>query len=284
MKKYRNCTRLFLAAVALFTATLAGPGLLAAETDTKGCADHPLFTRMPGYWIHSCQTRQFDAFEFIVGKDKTVRVEGQYWRIFYLPPNAINPKPSELQIQRNFENAVKQQGGTVLWTEKSKETFKLVKNGQEFWVQLTTEFTSKYLLVIVQKQGMAQDIIANADALAKGLQAEGHMVVGGIYFDTGKATIKPESAQAIGEVAKLLQADPALKVFVVGHTDSVGTVESNLKLSQDRAEAVLQALERDHGIAAARLRAYGCGPFAPVASNGSEDGKARNRRVELVKQ
>jgi len=284
MKKYRNCTRLFLAAVALFTATLAGPGLLAAETDTKGCADHPLFTRMPGYWIHSCQTRQFDAFEFIVGKDKTVRVEGQYWRIFYLPPNAINPKPSELQIQRNFENAVKQQGGTVLWTEKSKETFKLVKNGQEFWVQLTTEFTSKYLLVIVQKQGMAQDIIANADALAKGLQAEGHMVVGGIYFDTGKAPIKPESAQAIGEVAKLLQADPALKVFVVGHTDSVGTVESNLKLSQDRAEAVLQALERDHGIAAARLRAYGCGPFAPVASNGSEDGKARNRRVELVKQ
>jgi len=284
MKKYRNCTRLFLAAVALFTATLAGPGLLAAETDTKGCADHPLFTRMPGYWIHSCQTRQFDAFEFIVGKDKTVRVEGQYWRIFYLPPNAINPKPSELQIQRNFENAVKQQGGTVLWTEKSKETFKLVKNGQEFWVQLTTEFTSKYLLVIVQKQGMAQDIIANADALAKGLQAEGHMVVGGIYCDTGKATIKPESAQAIGEVAKLLQADPALKVFVVGHTDSVGTVESNLKLSQDRAEAVLQALERDHGIAAARLRAYGCGPFAPVASNGSEDGKARNRRVELVKQ
>ena len=110
------------------------------------------------------------------------------------------------------------------------------------------------------------------------------MAVSGILFDTGKATIKPESAQAIGEVAKLLQGDPALKVFVVGHTDSVSTVESNLKLSQDRAEAVLQSLVREHGIAAARLRSYGCGPFAPVASNDTEEGKARNRRVELVQQ
>lgn len=70
----------------------------------------------------------------------------------------------------------------------------------------------------------------------------------------------------------------------MGHTDNVGTVEHNLKLSPDRAQAVLQALVRDHGVAAARLRAHGCGPFAPVASNAAEDGRARNRRVELVAQ
>jgi outer membrane protein OmpA-like peptidoglycan-associated protein len=126
--------------------------------------------------------------------------------------------------------------------------------------------------------------VADAAALGNDIGATGHAAVYGINFDTGKSTIKPESAQALGEIAKLLTADPSLKVFVVGHTDNVGGVDSNLKLSQDRAEAVLQALVRDHGIASARLRASGCGPFAPVASNDSEEGRAKNRRVELVKQ
>jgi outer membrane protein OmpA-like peptidoglycan-associated protein len=101
------------------------------------------------------------------------------------------------------------------------------------------------------------------------LKTTGHAAVYGILFDTGKADIKPESA---------------LRLFVVGHTDMVGSVESNLKLSQDRAEAVLQALVRDHGIAATRLRSFGNGSFAPVASNETEEGRTRNRRVELVKQ
>ena len=107
---------------------------------------------------------------------------------------------------------------------------------------------------------------------------------GRLSSDTGKSTIKPESAQAVGEVAKLLAADPGLKVYVVGHTDNVGGVDGNVTLSQDRADAVLQALIRDHGIDAARLRAYGCGQFAPVASNDTEEGRTKNRRVELVKQ
>jgi outer membrane protein OmpA-like peptidoglycan-associated protein len=75
-----------------------------------------------------------------------------------------------------------------------------------------------------------------------------------------------------------------LRIHVVGHTDNVGDVAANIKLSQDRGESVLQALVRDHGIAAARVRSYGCGQFAPVASNDSEEGRAKNRRVELVKQ
>jgi outer membrane protein OmpA-like peptidoglycan-associated protein len=95
---------------------------------------------------------------------------------------------------------------------------------------------------------------------------------------------QPESAQAIGEIAKLLTADPGLKIHVVGHTDNVGGVDNNIKLSQERAEAVLQALVRDHAIAPSRLRSYGCGQFAPVASNDTEEGRAKNRRVELVKQ
>ncbi len=183
-----------------------------------------------------------------------------------------------------FERGPEAQGGKVVWTEKAQDTYMLVKDGVEVWVHLRAEFTGKYFLTIVQKQAMAQDIVVDAAALAQGLAAEGHMTVEGIYFDTGKAVIKPESAQAIGEIAGLLKSDPTLKVFVVGHTDSVSTVEVNLKLSQDRAQAVLQALVSQHGIDPARLRAHGCGPFAPVATNATEAGRAKNRRVELVKQ
>jgi outer membrane protein OmpA-like peptidoglycan-associated protein len=96
--------------------------------------------------------------------------------------------------------------------------------------------------------------------------------------------IKPESEAALEEIAKLLKADAGLKVNIVGHTDSVGGTDPNMKLSQDRANAVMQALAGKYGITATRLKAYGIGPLAPVASNDTEDGRSKNRRVELVKQ
>jgi OmpA-OmpF porin, OOP family len=102
------------------------------------------------------------------------------------------------------------------------------------------------------------------------------------YLDTGKSELKPESDAAVAEVVKLLKTDPALKVYVVGHTDNVASL--NLKLSQARAASVVQALVTKRGIAATRLIGRGAGPLAPVASNDSEEGRAKNRRVEPVKQ
>lgn len=271
-------------ALLLIAVMIVAAGLPAQQKDSGQCKDHPAFTRMPDYWIYSCQQKQFDSYAFTVGKGKTEAVEGQYWMIAYRPQNTMASKPSELQIQRNFENAVQKQGGKVLWSEKSRSTFQLAGAGVEIWAELRTDFTSGYRLFIVQKQGMAQDIVADAAAMASDINATGHVAVYGIYFDSGKSLIKPESAQAIGEIAKLLKAQPALKLFVVGHTDNEGTVEGNLALSQQRAEAVLKALTGEHGIAAARLRAHGCGQFAPVAGNDSDAGRAKNRRVELVKQ
>ncbi len=259
------------------------PGL-AQQKDTKDCADHPLFTRMPTYWIHHCDQKEFDAYAFRVGEGKTERVEGRYWKIAYYPQATAKTKPSELQILRNFENAATKLGGKVVSQEKSRETLRLNKDGKEIWVEVGTEFTGKYGLTIVEKAGMAQDITANADAFSNELKTTGHTAVYGIYFDTGKAELKPESETAVAEIAKLLKNDSGLKLFVVGHTDNVGGVESNMKLSQDRADAVIQTLVRSHGVAAARLKPFGNGPYAPVASNDTEEGKAKNRRVELVKQ
>jgi OOP family OmpA-OmpF porin len=139
-------------------------------------------------------------------------------------------------------------------------------------------------LRIVEKKAMEQHIVADAAAFGNDIRATGHAAIYGIYFDTGKADIKPESAQAIAEIGKLLKADPELKIYVVGHTDNTGSVEVNVKLSEARAQAVMQALIRDHAITPARLRANGCGQYAPVASNDTEEGRAKNRRVELVKQ
>ncbi len=259
-------------------------GLVAQQKDSAACKDHPAFTRMPDYWIYSCQQKQFDAYSFVVAKGKTEAIEGQYWRIAYRPQNTLVAKPSELQIQRNFENAVQKQGGAVLWSEKGRSTFKLSREGLEIWVELRTDFTSGYILFIIQKAGMAQDIVADAAAMSSDINATGHVAVYGIYFDSGKSLIKPESAQAIAEIAKLLKNQPALKLFVVGHTDNQGGVESNVTLAEDRAAAVMKTLTSEHGIAAARLRSAGCGQFAPVASNDSDAGRAKNRRVELVKQ
>jgi OOP family OmpA-OmpF porin len=259
-------------------------GAAAQQKDTVGCKDHPLFTRMPTYWIHHCSEKAFDRYSFKTGAHATQDVEGRVWTLAYYPQATAKVKPSELQIQRNFEAAAANIGGTVVARDRSRITFKLAKDGKEFWIELVTEFTGKYFLTIVEKGGMAQDIVASAEVFSNELTATGHAAVYGIHFDTGKSDIKPESAQAIAEVARLLSANSSLKVYVVGHTDNVGALEANMMLSQARAEAVVQALVRSHAVAASRLKSYGNGPYAPVASNDTDAGRAKNRRVELVKQ
>jgi OOP family OmpA-OmpF porin len=124
----------------------------------------------------------------------------------------------------------------------------------------------------------------NASDMARAIEADGKIAVYGVYFDTDKADVKPDSKATLGEMAKLLQKDPALKVHVVGHTDNQGSVARNLALSQQRAEAVVKALSTEFKIDAKRLSAKGIAAYAPVASNGNDAGREKNRRVELVKQ
>jgi OmpA-OmpF porin, OOP family len=257
---------------------------LSEQMDAKGTKDHPLFTRMPGYWIHGCDQREFDAHKFTIAPGKTIEVEGKYYSVRYYPQNTLTQKPSELQILRNFENAVVKLGGKLLTKDKSRETLTLIRDGKEYWIEVWAEFTGKYGLNIMEKGTMAQDIVANADAFANDLKATGHSAVYGIYFDTGKFDLKSESNQAVGEIAKLLKNDAGLKVYIVGHTDNVGTVDANKVLSEKRANAVVHALISDHGISVSRLMAFGNGPYAPVSTNETDEGKAKNRRVEIVKQ
>jgi len=262
----------------------AGSVLAADKPDTKDCKDHPLLTRMPGYWLQRCDTKEFDR-QLVQDGNKGFDVEGRVWKYSYFLQPDRKEYPSELQIHRNFENAVTGLGGRVTGRKtNSQEWMKVVRDGMEYWIEVRTDHTSKYWLTIVEKKAMQQDVVADAAAMSNGIGATGHVALYGIFFDSGESVVKPESEAALAEIAKLLNSDAALNINVVGHTDNVGTMDFNTKLSRARAEAIVKTLVGKHGIDAKRLQGYGVASLAPVASNDSEEGRAKNRRVELVKR
>lgn len=127
-------------------------------------------------------------------------------------------------------------------------------------------------------------VTVDAAAMAKDISATGHIALYGIYFDTDKSDLKPESQPTLQEIVKLLKQDSSLKLYIVGHTDNVGAFDYNIGLSERRAAAVVRELATKYSVAAARLRSAGVGVLSPVAPNDTEQGRAKNRRVELVKQ
>ena len=259
------------------------PSFAQPMADAAGCKDHPAVTRMENMRIVSCKTTEFDKFAFKTGKGGQEVVEGRKLEQRYQIQKG-QQAPSPLAIMRNHQQAFAAIGGTTKFEDARWTVVTASKNGKDIWVQVDTAWGGGYVLTIVEKQAMVQEVTASAAIFEAGLKSTGHVEVPGIFFDTGKSELKPESAAAIGEVAKLLKAEPTLKVYVVGHTDNTASLDLNTKLSQARAESVVQALVSQHGIAAARLTGRGAGPLAPVASNDTEDGREKNRRVELLKQ
>ncbi|MGE5421463.1 MAG: OmpA family protein [Chloroflexota bacterium] len=252
--------------------------------DVKGSKDHPLLTRMPDFRITSYTETEFGAQRFYGIDRKENQIEGHKYYIEYrLNPGVVSP--GELKIRRNVQDALKKIGGKVLYDENFNKfsTILVEKDGKQTWIEVRTN-DQFYRLNIVEREIMEQEMVANADAMGNDIRNTGHVSVYGIYFDTGKSEIKPESDQAIEQISQLLKKDALLNVYVVGHTDNVGTLDSNIKLSQERAVAVINMLVSKYGIPATRLKPYGVASLSPVASNDSEDGKAKNRRVELVKQ
>ncbi|WP_337268434.1 OmpA family protein [Oryzifoliimicrobium ureilyticus] len=130
----------------------------------------------------------------------------------------------------------------------------------------------------------AGQVTVDANAMSDGITKDGHVALYGIEFETDKANLTPGSDKTLEQMAVFLKQDATRKVYIVGHTDSTGDLNRNLDLSQARAAAVVKALVEKFGIAASRLQARGIGPYAPVASNENETGRAKNRRVELVQR
>jgi OOP family OmpA-OmpF porin len=259
-----------------------------AQQDKKGCKDHPHFTSMPGTNIYDCKSTEFDARKWpdpdTQGKTE-VQVEGKYYLIQYYNQKEFVDKRSDLQVSRNYQNAMKKIGGSVYARyDEGPNTMKLLKDGKEIWAYVSSYRGDQIKIEIIEKEAMKQEIVADAKFMSEGISSTGHVAIYGIYFDFNKSDVKPESDPALSEIAKLLTGSPNLKVFIVGHTDNVGGVDYNMKLSQSRADAVVKALTTKYKVNPQRLKAYGVGQLAPVAPNKTEEGRAKNRRVELVEQ
>lgn len=259
-------------------AFLAAYVCVAQQKDAEGCKDSPLIGRFPGSVITGCKDKEDDAFSFTLNPKPARKIEGELHQITYnFPKTASKP-----QVVRNLNTALRRAGYTFDYDSGDYGDF--TAHMGKTWIQIEISGSGSILETIVTETELKQEVVADAAALSSGLTTSGHTVVSGILFDTGKSDVKPESAPALQEVVKLFKQDAKLKVYVVGHTDNVGALAGNIDLSKRRAAAVVQLLTSQYGVAADRMQAYGDGPYAPLASNDSEDGRTLNRRVELVKQ
>lgn len=283
---------------------------LTRAADDERCKDHPLFSRVPGYSLSSCDTTDYQERKFNVGPAKpnpagelmtaTVPVAGRFFTMSYSLDEGATKK-SPLQLMRNFQNAVRAAGGTVEgeypeWCKVGLDdsffdggnncanwstTLKVVKGGKEIWTLVHPggegeEFT----LYIMERESMKQDVSVNE--LLEAMNKDGFVALH-VNFDTAKATIKPDSSALLDQAAAMLKLAPQMNIEVAGHTDNVGDSAANQKLSEARAQSVVAALVQ-RGIAAGRMTAKGFGQSVPVADNRTEEGRAKNRRVELVKR
>jgi OmpA-OmpF porin, OOP family len=287
---------------------------LAQTRDVAGSRDYPGIGRFAGSAITGYLVKDFDAARlqaaaFKDGKPTAERrLEGRVTRIAY----RTGPGPSILEVSRNFETQLAKAGFETLlacdtdacggipfteavdalpipqmWVDGFNYRYyagRKTEGGRETYASVLVSKSNDdiYAQLVVAVVGAVENKMVDAGEMAKGLREKGHIALYGIYFDTDKAVIKPESRPTLDEIAKLLRAQPQLNVVIVGHTDSQGTFDYNMDLSRRRADAVAAELARSYKIANTRLRTAGIGFLAPIGSNASDDGRALNRRVELV--
>jgi outer membrane protein OmpA-like peptidoglycan-associated protein len=303
-----------LALLLLALALLAPTAASAQARDVAGARDFPGIGRFGGSVITGYQVKDFDAARMQAAAFKdgqpvdARRLEGKVTRIAY----RTKPGPSIIEVARNFETQLAKAGfetllacdtdacGGIPFTEAVEAlpipqmwvdgfnyhyySGRKSEAGAETFASVIVsetngEITAQLTVAVI---GAMANKMVDAAAMAKGLGDTGHIALYGIYFDTDKAIIKPESRPTLEQIAKLLTGQPQLNVFIVGHTDNQGNFDYNLDLSRRRAEAIAAELVKSYRIAQPRLRTAGVGFLAPVGSNATESGRALNRRVELV--
>lgn len=291
-----------------------------AQADTY--ENYPVFGGYPGGRLSFAQTIDYDSFTLPTAKVdgssfpykvKEIEVKGKIFQYLY----EIN-KVSTLQVYENYITAITKAGfqtvfsckliscgsdneasnlgehiavNNNLYSMHEKPYYILAKKnsgnasiyGAWFIGGLNGDVAVQQ--VIVEEKSLETGLIdVNPEMIKQQIDIEGKALIYGIYFDTGKATVKPGSKPTMDAIATLLTKNKALLLYVVGHTDDTGAGSSNVELSRQRALAVVNELVTDYKIPAARLQAQGLGPYAPASNNTSETGKQKNRRVELVRR
>lgn len=292
---------------------LAAAGVLASTPAFAAVVkNHPAVTPYAGSIATRRDDDGFKAYSLVTAVDETgrtdeevlqtVKVEGNVVRLAYENPQ----DRSAHEIYVNYREGLEKGGFLILFACAEKEcgpghatsrwgrvtgmryfspqmrylAAKGEKNGQEIYVAVLVA-PLRHQVEIVEVRPMEKGLVT-AEAIGTGLRTQGRVVLDGIFFDTDKATIKPESKPALDVIAAFLDANVALKAYIVGHTDGTGDFAHNMQLARSRAAAVVAALVNDYRIAPGRLAAHGVGPLAPAGTNRNDAGRKQNRRVELV--
>ena len=281
------------------------------DANVEGAKEYRLIKYYPQARVMEYQVKDYDSAKMLIaykaGTDNPATfddLEGKIIQYTY----QHKPSTSALEILRNYENVMRGKGFEPIVTGRGDRLpgldvdndvtvgyWRWEEPGKgEIWVSLRAYYNGGHDapqsdLTIVETKSMQQALEANQEVeakpatLASALKDNGRVAIYGITFDFNKATLRPECAPVLGQVLSLLQGDAKLSVAIEGHTDSIGQPTYNQKLSADRAEAVKTWLV-GHGIDQARLATVGYGDTKPVADNASEDGRSKNRRVELARQ
>jgi len=286
--------------------------------DLPGSADYPSVGRFQGSEITFYKLENYGETTLATGPVRSpkdaettaLRVEGKITRIVYKLPKGT----SALEVFRNFETRIAEGGFEAIFSGGPDEikdydftykhpveilnkislsspiyylSAKQSAGGSDIYLSLLVSPHSggdgqRIRLIVAETKAMENQMV-DADAMQTAISGSGKVVLYGIYFDTDSAAVKSESAPTLQEIEKLMKNSPQLKIVIVGHTDYEGGRDYNMALSERRARAVLETLVQDYGVTAQRLSSAGVGYLAPAATNESEDGRALNRRVELVK-
>jgi outer membrane protein OmpA-like peptidoglycan-associated protein len=242
--------------------------------DIAGSKDHKFFTRLQGFYITQYEFEEFGSEIFYDSADIEIKLEGVKTFIRYESETESAP----LKIIRNFSTAIQKIGGKAYEMYGNETHLYYKKDGYEMRA-IVHASSQLYTLTIVEKEDVKLEVTATG--LYKELLEKGKAIVY-INFDFASSTIKPESKPEIDEIIKLLIENPSLKLSIEGHTDNIGDETDNHALSEKRTKSVVAAIIAG-GIDAARLQSKGFGETKPIAENNSEEGRAKNRRVELIK-
>jgi outer membrane protein OmpA-like peptidoglycan-associated protein len=258
-------------------------GTLVDTLTAPSGADYRLLGHMPGYAADTPTKRNFDKADFTVqnGDDtSTVTVEGALYDVNY--SSGPGAPASDLAIQQNYRDALNTLGAQFLFTDGRDTTARLENAGKTIWIKVYSQETGIEVTAVEEKAFAASITPPTADALKTALDTDGRIALY-VNFDFNKATLKPDAKPVIDQVVALMKDTPALKLEIDGYTDNVGAHDYNVTLSQDRAAAVVAAL-KTAGVDASRLASNGFGPDKPIADEATAEGRAKNRRVELVKR
>jgi len=291
------------------------------SSDIEGGKDHALISRFDNSVIEWYQIKNFDRYYMLSLKGNQLdkyQIDGKITRIQY----STLPEHSVFEIYKSYENTLKDAEFDILLTlDKTNCGINLTeqlyigefnglnalpagksikpdyKEGLFAYLSAKKKFDDKevYIVVyvterhfplitldVVEVQTLKKDGISVKD-ISRGINENGKIAIYNIYFDSGKYEIKPESKKALQNIADYLNLNKDSQYIIVGHTDNEGNFEQNIKLSQKRAESIKNILVEDYNVEEEQLLIFGVGSVAPLANNNTKEGKAKNRRVEIVK-